>query len=324
MIEGLVQFVNVIWNNVRQISVFGLLPHVLHGIKLWRIRWQPFDAKPLYPLFQKLAHGGPMSRQTVTHEYDRTTQVRMDFMQEANEIGRPCVVVEQFVVETQTCSPRCEGHSGQRRDPVVTIPDALDRRMSFRCPHPSPQRLQQIATFIKENQASLPCKALFLAAARFRDASGRCHARFAHALAVPASADSNRVCEEAVARNRDESPGRRGAGSCPGPTAPSTPTVRIPNNVFLETKRPPIPFAVQATAWIFCRREVWPVTYFRVARPCATDGPKKRCNQSPRPLRSTSSHARTIEPRSSDELRALRGFLMVSCTNCSAPPNFFH
>jgi hypothetical protein len=64
--------------------------------------------------------------------------------------------------------------------------------------------------------------------------------------------------------------------------------------------------------------------YSRVARHSSIDMPKRHSSQLPQPLPSMTFPARTAGPRSSDGLRALRDFLMVSCHNSSGWSPIFH
>ena len=324
MIEGLVQLVDVVGDDVGQISILGLVPYVLDGIDFGCVCREPFDLEPLSTLLRKLSNGGTMSRQTITDEDKRAAQVRMDFTQEANKFRCSSVVVKEFVIQAKPSGPRRPRNCGQRRDPIVTIPRALNRCVSFRRPHSPPQRLQQIAAFIEKHQASLPLEALFLSAASLRGARVRCPVRCVRGHAVPASADSNRVCEANEARILDDGPRQRAAGSCPERAARSTRTARTPKSVSLATTRPPIRLVAESRASAFCLDEVSHAAYSRVARHSSTDTPKRHWRQPPQPLPSMSFPARTAGPRSSDGLRALRDFLMVSCKYCSGWSPIFH
>jgi len=160
-IECLMQFVDVIGDDIYQITVFGLVPYIFDRIKVRRIRGEPLDAKPWGTGLQQLADGGTMSRQAVAYEDDRTPQVEMDFSHESYKVRGSGVVVKEFIVQAQPTGPGRASNCRQCSDPIVTIPDSLNRRVSRRSPHSPPQRLQQIATFIEKNQASLPFEALF-------------------------------------------------------------------------------------------------------------------------------------------------------------------
>ena len=46
VIQGVVQIVDVLGNDVRQGPVLGLIPNILHGIEVRRVRRKPFDLEP--------------------------------------------------------------------------------------------------------------------------------------------------------------------------------------------------------------------------------------------------------------------------------------
>lgn len=46
VIEFGVQILDVLRNDVRQRPAFGLIPNILHGIEVGRIRRKPFDLEP--------------------------------------------------------------------------------------------------------------------------------------------------------------------------------------------------------------------------------------------------------------------------------------
>lgn len=324
MIEGLVQLIDVFGDDVGQISVFGLVPNVLDGIEFGCVCRQPFDLEPGSTHLRKLPNSGTMSRQAITDEDKRAAQVRMDFSQEANKVGRSSVVVKEFVIQAQPGGPRRPSDCGQCRDSIVTIPRVLNRCVSFGSPHSPPQRLQQIATFIEKNQASLPLEALFLSATSLRGASGRCHPRSVRAPAVLASANSNRVCGANEARIPDGGPRQRAAGSCLERAALSNRTERTPNSASPAIMHAPIRRVVGSRASAFCLDVVSNAVYSRVARHSSIDTPKRHSSQLPQPLPSMTFPARTAGPRFFDGIPALRDFLMVSCQNSSGWSPIFH
>lgn len=323
-IEGFMEFVDIIGNDVGQIAVFGLVPHVFDGIKVRGVCWKPFDRKPLNTFFQQLPDGRSMGRQTVPHENERTPQVQVNLAQEPNEVRSSCVVVKEFVVQAQPTGPRRASNSCYSSDPIVTIPDPLDRRVSRRSPHSPPQGLEQIATFIKKNQASFPFEALFLAAANSRGSSERLRLRSARELAVSVSADSNRADAANGAHRWDDTPRQRDAGSCRVRAARSTPTARIPNAASLASARQPIRSADEPKASVFGPDEVLRAACHRGATPLSTDVPKKHSHLPQQLLPLMSFPARTAGLRFSGESQALRDFLMVSYTYYSASSPHFH
>ena len=323
-IECLMQFVDVIGDDIYQITVFGLVPYIFDRIKVRRIGGEPLDAKPWGTGLQQLADGGTMSRQAIAHEDDRTPQVDMDFSHKSYKVCGSGVVVKEFVVQTQPTGPGRASNCRQRSDPIVTIPDSLNWRVSRRSPHPPPQGLQQIATFIEKNQASLPFEALFLAAASSRGSSGRWRLHSARALVGLASVDSIRADEANGARRWDGTARRKVAGSCPAPVAQSTPMARTPNAVCPASVRQRVRSAGELRASVSVPDEVLHAACHRAATHSSTDVPKTHWRLPQRRLPSTSFPARTVGLRFADGSRAPRDFLMVSCIHCSDSPPLFH
>jgi hypothetical protein len=206
----------------------------------------------------------------------------------------------------------------------MTIPDILDRRHAPRGPHPAPQRLQQIATFVEKKNASFAFEALFLSAANLRGSNGQRRSRPAHALAVSASADSIRACGASGARNQDGTAHRTAGRSCLGPAAQSIRMTRSPNAAFLVTKPQSTSSAVGKRASACAPGGASRATCSRGATPPSNDAPKRRSSQPPQLCPLMSFPARTAELRSSGEFQAFRDFLMVSCQHCSESAISFH
>lgn len=314
-IQGGVQIVDVLRNDVGQRAVLGLIPNILHRIKVRCVWREPFDLEPSSAAFEQSSCGGTMSRQTVPHQYDGSAQMLMHFAHEPNEIRRSRVVVQQFIVHPQPQRPRRAGDGSDRRDAIAPIPDTLKGRVASRRPYPPPQRLQKIPTFVEKNQASLSFEALFLVAAKFRDASRRCPPRFVRGRAAPASADSSRADAITVAHIPDETPRRIVAGSCPAPTVRSSHPAHIPNTACREPVLPPIRFAGAQTTLAFFPNEAWTVARSRASTLSSNDAPMTRWNPRSQPLPSTTCPSRKAWPRLFDGLRAFRGFLLVACPN---------
>lgn len=317
VIQFAVQIVDVLGNDVGQRAVLGLIPNIFHRIKVGRVRRKPFDLEPSGAAFEQSSCGGTVSRQTVPHQYDGSAQMLMDFAHEPNEIRSPRVVIQQFVVHPQPQRPRSAGDGGDRSDAIASIPDTLKGRLAGRCPYPSPQRLQKKPTFVEKNQASLPLEALFLVAAKFRDASRRWPPRFVRGRAAPASVDSSRADAATAAHIPDETPRRIVAVSCPAPTVRSSHPAHIPNTAYREPVPPPIRFVDAPTIWAFFPNETWTVACCRASTLSSNDVPMTRWNPQSQPLPSTTYPSRRAWPRLSDGLRAFRGFLLVSCPNCT-------
>lgn len=263
-----------------------------------------------------------MSRQAIPDQNDWTAQVPMDFADELNEILGPRIVIQEFVVQSQPQRPGSACDGGDRRNAVTSIPGTLDGRLARRGPHSPPQGLQQKPTFIEKNQASLTFEALFLVAAKIRDASVQCPPRCVRGLAARASGDSSPVDAAVAARIPDDNPRRTVAGSCPAPVVRSIHRAHTPNTACRASKQRPTPSVAGLKAWEVCPDAAWIVVCFHASTRFSSGMPMKRWSRLPQPLPSTICPSRRAWPRSFDGLRASRGFLLVSCTNCTEPTLF--
>jgi hypothetical protein len=191
--------------------------------------------------------------------------------------------------------------------------------VACRCPHAPPRRLQQKPTFIDKNQASLTFEALFLVAARCRDASGQCPPRCVLGLAARASADSSPTDAAAAARTLDGNPRRTVVGSCPAPAGRSSHRAHTPNNVCHALRQRLILSVARLKASASCLDEASSEACSHASTRLSIDKPMKRWNRPPQPLPSMTCPSRRAWPRSFDGLRVSRGFLLVSCSNCTKP-----
>ena len=237
----------------------------------------------------------------------------MNLSQEPNYVFRVSVVVEQLVVQTQS---RCPGRStdcGQCRDSVVAVPGVLYRRFAPRCPDASPERLKQIATFIEKNQASFAIEALFLAAAKHRGASARLLFRRVPSPAALASVGSSQVSEATGECSLGGNQPRTAAGSCHGPTGPSTQTVCIPSIACHVTRL--ISTAIAGYSLAANRVHDWVliVTCRRGANSFAIATRKIRSTRQSWPRRSTASPWQIVSQRFADAVPMFLGNLLVSC-----------
>lgn len=222
-------------------------------------------------------------------------------------------MIQQRVVQAKPVGPRRATDRRQRTDPVVAIPRTLDGRLALWGPHSPSQRLQQIATFIEKNQASLPFEALFLAAANLRGANGRWLVHFARALVAPAFAGSIQASVATEGYSWDGSRRRTAGGSYRVLTDRSTRRARSPNAACLGLKRPPVGIAVPPTTWRSDLDGIWNAASHRDATLSSNGRRKKHLSQPPQLLLSTTFPSRTVELRSVDELPTILGFLLVSC-----------
>jgi hypothetical protein len=200
----------------------------------------------------------------------------------------------------------------------------LQRRLTPRRPNAPSQRLQQIAAFIEKYHASLTFEALFLSAAIRRGSNERSRAHCVHEHVVPAFADSSRACGANAARNAHGTRLRTIAESSREPAAPSIPMERNPRREFPGKVYPPARVAAFGSTWVSAPGGALGEACSRDSTPFASDEPTKCSIPRPRQLPSMSFPARTIGPRSSDAIQAIRDFRMVSFRHCNGTTSSFH
>ena len=115
-----------------------------------------------------------MCTQAIPHDNERAPQMLMHFTHEADEVFRAGVVIQEFA----QYSPNRAAHGARvdrshRRDPIVSAPDRAGSVCGPAEPRPAAAAVAAETRFHREIPTSLPLKALFLVAARSRDASGR-------------------------------------------------------------------------------------------------------------------------------------------------------
>jgi len=317
-----VQILNVLRNDVRQGAAFGLIPNILHRIEVRRVGWEPFDLKPRSAIFKESSGSRAVSRQAIPHQNDWTPQMPMDIADKADEIRGPRIVIQEFVVQSQPQRPGCARDGGDRRNAVTSIPGTLNGRVASGCPHSSPGWLQQKAAFIEKNQASLTFEALFLVAAKCRAAIGQCSLRCVLGLAARASADSNPTDAAVAAHIPDDNPRQTVAGSCPAPAVRSSHRAHSPNNVCRVSRQRPVLSVAGLKAWASCLDEASIEACSHASMHFASGMPMTHWSRLPQPLPSMACPSRRAWPRSFDGLRASRGFLWVSCSNCTETTTF--
>jgi hypothetical protein len=129
--------------------------------------------------------------------------------------------------------------------------------------------------------------------------------------------DSSRADAATAAHILDETPRQTVAGSCPAPTVRSSHPAHIPNTAYREPVPPTIRLADAPTIWAFFPNEAWNVACCRASTLSSNDVPMTRWSPRSQPLPSTTYPSRRAWPRLFDGLRAFRGFLLVSCPNCT-------
>jgi hypothetical protein len=98
--------------------------------------------------------------------------------------------------------------------------------------------------------------------------------------------------------------------------------VHIPNSAYRASRPRPVLSVAGPKASASFLDEASLEACFRASRRLSIGTPMKRWSRPPQPLPSMACPSRKAWPRSFDGLRASRGFLLVSCSNCTKPENF--
>lgn len=326
VVENVVQVLDVTRNPVGELAVLRLVPDALDGIKFGCISGQPFRSKPGAAGGQEFSDGSSMSGEAIQNDEQRPPQVVVHAAKKLNDIVGVRVMVEQFVVQAEPTRPWRPAERGQGGDAVVPIPSVLHWRMAALGPDPSPQRLQQKAAFIDENQASLALSALFLIAASARVSSGRFLFRAARGRVALVSADSSRGGGGAFRHNRGDSRRQTAAESDSARAARTSHRACSPRKANPVSMPKPAAAVAEASASADVPDAAWPATPARLhdARLPSNDWQRRYSNQRPQPLAPAISPAQKAGLPHVGELPALRGFLGVSCTIIRDSPLLFH
>jgi len=236
------------------------------------------------------------------------------------------IMVQQFVIHAEASCPRSTTERGHDCDAIAPVPGMLHWRVATLRPHSTPQGLQQKATFIEKNQASLPLGALFLVAASADSASGRSPLRGVRGHAALVSADSNPSRAVACRHNRDGNPRRTTARSDLALRDQSNPPADSPNAAY-PTLAPRATLAGRMAA-ISARDqdEASPrvSAHLRAARHPSSDLPRTCSNRLLQPLPPAISLAQRAGLPHVGELPAHREFQQVSCIIIHNGPVGFH
>ncbi|HEY2414572.1 MAG TPA: hypothetical protein VGI40_20160 [Pirellulaceae bacterium] len=98
LVQRGVQHMDVFGDDIRQGTIFGLIPNLFDRVEVGGIRRQPFHVKPRGAAVQQLSGSRAMSTQAIPHDNERAPQMLMHLAHEADDIFRAGVVIQEFVV----------------------------------------------------------------------------------------------------------------------------------------------------------------------------------------------------------------------------------
>ena len=112
-----------------------------------------------------LTHGvnrrSPVNRAAVPQQYDRAPDVAQERSQEARHIDGLEVVRLEANIQTQVLALRGDREGGQRRESIMLIVVADDRRVPLRRPGAAARWHEQKAAFIQEGEVSAQAAGFF-------------------------------------------------------------------------------------------------------------------------------------------------------------------
>ena len=227
--DGPTQLADVRRNVVRQIHVFSPSPHLFVRVEFRSIRWQPFDLHTLRKSCPKALGCRTMNRPAVHDQNNSLLQATQQAFHKQLKIIRNDVVIEDVEVQAQTPTLRGNGNGRDDRKTIPPVPAVMNRRLPFRSPSTSDQRLEHKAAFVRKNDAKPVSACFFSYAANPCSASERWLLRRVPGLGVRASGNSNPYPLARARRRRDRTE-RRSVCESPGPHALGS-TVRWHNRV---------------------------------------------------------------------------------------------
>src|SRR3990170_6484606 len=210
------QFLDVFRRSVGQVSIFGMVPDLLHRVEFRRMAGQPFHLKAAAGPLQQSAHRGPMHAPAIQDEEEALRLAAAQCSQEDHHLLRANVVSVRLPTQAQAVPLRRYADGAYHRQP---IPLAQPRRVPSGRPSPSHHRLQHEAAFVHEADATTLAARLFLYAASAVAATAGSALRLPPPPAVPASARSSRRPARSSRRGPGDSLSRSWSRSAapPGP-----------------------------------------------------------------------------------------------------------
>jgi len=266
-----------------------------------------------------------VNAQAVPNQEHGATQVAVDGLNKSDHIDGVTVMVQQLVIHPKALLPGCHRQGAKDAQPVVSVPGMTDRRLADRSPNPPPHRLQQKATFIQENQASLSFGSLFLAGATRPGATARWRLRPVREHDAPASAGSSRVDAAAFRHSQRGSSLGTVAQSASLHAGSSNRVWGSPKPRHRHSRRPAKTRGPQMSIWVrgpdgACLPGL---AYHHLPAHLSNASLTIYSNQPPQPLPSTCSLALEAGLQSVDELPTPRDFQEVSCSNYMRLRPFF-
>jgi len=189
--HGLPQMFHVIWQEVCQVGVLGLIPTLLGRVKIGGVGRQPLDPQPGRMVRQKQSRRFAVRAGTVPYQNERPPHVTMQLSHHRHQVFRAHVPLLQTKIQPDATTLRREGEDVGCRQAIMPVPTILHGRLSARRPGATARGLKHKTALVLEDNASFSTRALFLGEAKFALANGQSPIRRARVRGVPASGNSS-------------------------------------------------------------------------------------------------------------------------------------
>lgn len=191
LINLMFKSINILWNIVSQVGIFGMLPDVFVRIKLWCIRRQPFDVQSMPESSQQAPGGRSMYRPAVQNHNNALRKMHQQLGHKPFKVLCNNVVVKNLKIQPQMSPPGRNGDCRNDRQPVSSIPTVMNGCLPSGSPCSANHWLEHKAAFIRKNDIMPPFLSLFLYKATCIFAIWQWLLRRVRGLGVEVSGNSN-------------------------------------------------------------------------------------------------------------------------------------
>jgi hypothetical protein len=131
---------------------FEVVPELLDGIEFWGVSWELFDLQAGVGLLHCRDRRPPVNRALIPQQDDMTSQMVQERPQKVGHVHGGEVVRLKPDVQAPMLPVRRDSERRQRRDPIVFVGVADERRLPLRCPRAPARRDKEKAALIQEGQ----------------------------------------------------------------------------------------------------------------------------------------------------------------------------
>jgi len=162
LINLMFKSINILWNIVSQVGIFGMLPDVFVRIKLWCICRQPFDVQSIPESSQQALGGRSMYRPTVQNHNNALRKMHQQLCHKPFKVLCNNVVAKNLKIQPQMSPLGRNSDCRNDRQPVSPIPTVMYGCLPSGSPATANHRLKHKATFVSKNDVMPSFFSLFL------------------------------------------------------------------------------------------------------------------------------------------------------------------